>query len=427
MKIKIALLTSLLALSVSVSAHTPASHKKVTTVGFKEALSPDTVYKVLAHNASEDFQNPGVPSVALVGKEGKFILGIGGYVKGVIGWDFGHPIPSPDEFITSQIPMTPMDGDGSRFNLSAKQTHLYLNFVALPGSGNEIGAFVSANLLNDYLPTLQFAYLKYRGIQIGYDYSLFSDPSCGTQAVDYEGPCSSTSNPVTGMSYIWEPDPHGKWEVSAGIELPQTSFTTVEGKTKSVYQRMPDIPIAGKFSWNSGASWVRLSGIFRNLTYRNELQLKNYNCFGFGVQLSGAWQFLDKLVLYYQGVAGKGIGSMIQDTVGEGLDLTPSDDGMRLSPVPLWGGFVALQYDINDNFCVSTTYSQLRTYSKKFNGGTTSWGDMYKYAQYVSANIFYHATSFLDVGLEHIWGRRVNYDRTKAADNRLQAAVQLTF
>ena len=76
---------------------------------------------------------------------------------------------------------------------------------------------------------------------------------------------------------------------------------------------------------------------------------------------------------------------------------------------------------------MSVTYSQVRTYSSKFGNGTTEWGELYKYAQYMSANMFYHATSFLTVGLEYIWGRRVDYDGSKAADNRLQMAFQLDF
>lgn len=410
-----------------IPSNTAVAQKKVMAFGHKEDIDSTQLYGILHHNAPEDFQLPGVPAVAVVGKGGKFVLGVGGFIKAVTGVDFGHPIPSADEFITSQIPMEPMDGDGVRYNLSAKQTHLFINFVALPGTGNEIGAFVSANMLNDYTPTLQYAYLKYRGIKAGYDNSLFSDPACGAPAVDYEGPCSNTANPVGGISYMWEPKPHGRWMIGAGVELPQTSFTTVEGKTKYVYQRVPDIPIAGKFSWNEGNSWVRVSSIFRTLTYRDIPEEKNHSCFGYGFQLSGAVNFLEKLTLFYQGVWGKGIGSMIQDTVDEGLDLTPTDDGNSLSPVMTWGGFLSLLYDISDRFSSSVTYSQLRTYSSRFSGGDTEWDDLYKYAQYVSANVFFNATSYFQVGLEHIWGRRVNYDGTKCADNRLQLAFQLSF
>lgn len=408
-------------------AHTPESQKKVVIIGEKQQLDSLEAYRILHHNAPEDFETPGVPSFAFVGKDGKFIMGVGGYAKAVIGWDIGNPIDSPDEFITSHIPVGPNDGNGSKFNLTAKQTHLYINFVALPGSGNEIGAFVSANLLNGYTPTVQFAYLKYRGVQAGYDYSLFSDPACGAPAVDYEGPCSSTANPVAGVSYTWEPFPHGRWELSLGLELPQVSFTTVDGKSAFVYQRVPDIPLAVRYSWANGNSWIRPSLIFRNITYRDLLNASNRNCFGCGAQISGAFAFLDKFTLYYQGVVGKGIGSMIQDTVDQSVDLVPSDDGKSLSPSLTWGGFASLQYDLCDKVCFSATYSHLRSYASPYAGGSTSWADLYKYTQYVSSNVFFHATSFISVGLEYIWGRRKNQDGASGTDNRLQAGVQLSF
>ena len=424
---RIILLSALALLAASATAQAPKTERKITTFGHKEDIDSTQLYGILHHNAPEDFRNPGVPAVAVVGKDGKFVLGVGGFIKAVTGVDFGHPIPDPDQFITSQIPMEDMDGDGTRYNLSAQQTKLFINFVALPGTGNEIGAFISANLMNDYTPMLEYAYLKYRGIEAGYDNTVFSDPSCGAPAVDYEGPCSNTANPVGGINYTWEPHPHGRWLVAAGIQLPQYSFTTYEGRTKSVYQRFPDIPIAGKFAWDDGNSWVRASAIFRTLTYRDVISKINHNKFSYGFQLSGGWNFLEKLTLYYQGVWGKGIGSIIQDTQDEGLDLTPCDDGYGLEPVELCGGFLALLYEINDRFSSSVTYSQLRTYAKKFEGGETAWGDMYKYAQYVSANVFCNVTSYFQVGLEHIWGRRTNYDGTKCADNRLQLAFQLSF
>lgn len=421
------IITLLSALATPAMPQSLKTEKKITTFGHKEDIDSTKLYSILHHNAPEDFRNPGVPAVAVVGKEGKFVLGIGGYIKAVTGFDFGHPIPDADEFITSQIPMEPMDGDDVRYNLSAQQTRLFINFVALPGTGNEIGAFVSANLLNNYTPMLEYAYLKFKGLKAGYDNTLFSDPSCGAPAVDYEGPCSNTASPIGGISYTWEPNPHGRWMAAIGVEYPNASFTTVDGRTKYVYQRFPDIPIAGKFSWDDGNSWVRLSSILRTLTYRDVTEKKNHNKFAYGFQLSGAYNFLDHFTFYYQGVWGKGVASMMQDTADEGLDLIPTDNGFSLSEAPAWGGFLALLYDINSRFSTSVTYSQMRVYAKPYSEGTIEWANLYKYTQYVSANVFCNVTSFFQVGLEHIWGRRANQDGTRCGDNRLQLAFQLSF
>lgn len=420
----VALLTALTGVFCASSQEIQHPHK-VTTFGDKAAADSLDIYHILHENAPMDLPVSGVPSVAVVGKGGNFVLGAGGFVKGVAGWDIGHPIPNPDEFITSQIPVGYMDGNTSKFNLSARQTHLFVNFVMLPASPNQIGAFIGVNFLDDeYRPVVQYAYLKYRGFKAGYDDTVFSDPACGAPTIDYEGPCSNTASPVGGISYNWR---RGHWLLSAGIELPQTSFTTVSGKTKYVYQRVPDIPVAAQFSWGGGDSWVRLSAILRTLTFRDEELHKNHSVAGYGLQVSGAEYFLDRFTFFWQGVWGKGIGSMVQDTTDEGLDLTPSEGGASLSPVMLWGGFLSLRYDICSKFCVSATYSQLRTYAKKFEGGTTPRADLYKYGQYLSTTLFYDVTTYFEVGVEHIWGRRTNYDGARGADNRIQASFQLTF
>lgn len=417
---------SLLSLCLASQAQTP-SDKNVFMFGNAMEVDSAKMAEIFVDNSPGDFPVEAVPGAVYVSKDNKLMVGVGGFVKAITGVDIGHPIDNADEFITSEIPMMPMDGDGMRYNLSAKQTMVYLNVIAFPGSADQIGAFVAANLLDDYTPTVQYAYMKYRGFKGGYDNSLFSDPACGAPSVDYEGPCSNTASPVAGLSYSWSPKKNRNWEFSGGVELPVASFTTVDGLTRSVYQRVPNIPVAVRYGWDEGSSWVRLSGIFRTLTYRHEPVAKNYNKLGFGFQLSGAYNFLDRFTLFYQGVWGKGIASMMQDTADEGLDLVPCDNDRKLTAPMAWGGFLALQYEIAPKWIASVTYSQLRTYVEDYAEGSTDYADLCKYTQYVNANIFYQPRPFFEIGLENIWGRRANHDGMKCADNRLQLSFQFTF
>lgn len=401
------------------------NYRKVRPFGHPEAGDSLDIYSILHSNAPGNFPTSGVPYATLAGKDGKFLFGAGGFVKTIAGWDIGHPMESADEFITSNIPTGLMEGDNALFHFSARQTHLFVNFVALPGHADEIGAFIGANFLSDgYTPVLQYAYLKYRGLTAGYDNTLFSDPACGSPTVDYEGPCSNTCSPIAGVSYKFR---KGCWFMAGGLELPQTSFTIYEGLTRKVYQRIPDIPVAFSYSWGEGNSWVRASSILRNMTYRNEIEKKNFNKTGYGFQLSGAEYILGCLTFYWQGLWGKGIGSMAQDMAGQGLDLVPTNGGKALTPVEIWGGFVSLRYDISGKLVSSVTYSRLHSNVKEFNGGSTPWGSLYKYAQYMAANIFYDPTDYLEFGAEYIWGRRNNYDGSRGADNRLQVSAQFTF
>ena len=183
-------------------------------------LNSELLYKSLDRNTPHQFAGISKPSFAFASKNSKFVMSVGGFVKLTAGEDIGHPVESPDLMTTADIPMHDMDGNGAAFKMSARQTQLYLNMVALPGTADEVGAFVSANLINDYVPSLVYAYLRYRGIQAGYDYTLFSDTKATPSYIDYEGPNAATPIPTTGIRYTVDFGKEKNWKFAIGAELP---------------------------------------------------------------------------------------------------------------------------------------------------------------------------------------------------------------
>ena len=391
--------------------------------------SDTTDYYITMHENAPHINNlKDVPRFAIRGKENKFYMGLGVNIKGVATYDFGSPISNPNLFTTSAIPMNMDPGNGGQFKLSAQQSNVYLNVVALPGTKNQIGAFVSMNFLNSgYSPMLQHAYLKYRDITAGYTYSIFTNAAAGPATIDYEGPNSFTAV-IHGM-IAYEPSFGRKKEWKAGIalDMPNESYTNAE-HTATVTQRVPDIPFYIQRSWAGGAGWLRLSGIVRNLYYRDLTAQKNVDKVGWGIKASGSTPIIGGLSAYYQAAYGKGIASYIQDLTGCGMDLMPvGDNTTSLKPVKAWGGFGALQYNFTPNLFCTALYSHVRTYAERYTGTSSPWGDSYKYAQYILGNVFYNVNSIVQVGLEYIYGRRVNYDGTQAHDNRLEAMLQVSF
>ncbi len=53
--------------------------------------------------------------------------------------------------------------------------------------------------------------------------------------------------------------------------------------------------------------------------------------------------------------------------------------------------------------------------------------DNYRSAVYVAANCFYNITSYLQVGIEYLYGRRYTWNMGGANDNRIQTQFQFTF
>ncbi|MBD5370533.1 MAG: hypothetical protein HDR80_05200 [Bacteroides sp.] len=404
------------------AAATPPMHKE------PRSSNPlkDKAHEVFTENAPDGLKDV-VPHFAIFGKEDKFYLGISGQVTATLGWDFGAPVSNPNELITYDIEPV-ADGDHTRFHLSAMQSGLFFNFVGLPDSKDRIGAFIGMYFLNDYAPVLQYAYLKYRGIKAGYDYSTFSDNGAMPPTIDFEGPNSGTAFPVAMASYTYDFGKKKDWSVTAGLELPQYSITPSH-ITRAVSQAVPDIPVALKYSWNRKNDWVRLSGVVRNMNYRNIPDDKNIDVVGWGVALSGTAEIAPGLRGYWNGVYGRGIASYIQDLTGNGMDLTPCGSGGALKASNTWGAFGGLQYDFSPSVYCSATYSHVRNYAKEWNGISdgTDYGAQYRYAQYAVGNVFWQISPILKTGIEYIYARRVNNDGSQAHVSRLQTMLQLSF
>ncbi len=367
-----------------------------------------------------------MPRFSMIGKEGKFYVGIGGVVQATASFDFGHVMDNPNEFIVSSIPMQQASGDGGKFQVSAQQTNLFVQLGFLPGDKYEVSAYINGQFIgNNYAFELEHAYLKFLGFTAGYGYGIFCDQDAMPTTIDFQGPNAalSTSNGIFDYQY----DINKKWSIGAGIELPMASFTTVVGMTRKVNQRVPDFPLMVQYNFGDGGH-IRAAGILRTLQYRDELVGKNRSVCGWGAQLSGAGTLYGPLQFVFEAAIGKGISSYFQDLADLNLDMTPdpSKPG-HMQAVNSWGGYAGLQYNFSSKVFASATYSHLRTYLKAYSEGDVPFAEQYKYGQYAVANVFWNITSMLQWGVEYIYGRRVNMDGSQAHDNRFQTMLAVSF
>lgn len=228
-------------------------------------------------------------------------------MKTTVSYDWGATLNNPNEFLISQLPLAKSAGNGGLLQFSAQQTSLYLNFVGLPGSVNQVGVFIVGNLLGEhYAPALQYAYLRYRGITVGYDKTLFCAPPSTPPTIDYEGPSASTAISSATLNYTFSFGKKKAWKAGIGVEMPICSLTESPEAVR-VTQRVPDIPVFIQRSWMDGQGWLRLAGIMRNMYYRDLTSGKNVDKMRWGVLLSGHTPIVGGLSAYYQGVFGKGI------------------------------------------------------------------------------------------------------------------------
>ena len=367
------------------------------------------------------FQDPGAPRFLFLDREGNTALGIGGYVEGVVSYDFCGAIDNYG-FPTFDIPVPYDPSLRNKFGASANHSTIFLQLVRRTRLGL-LSAYVQTNFTGNngaYGVTVKQAYVKLGYVTAGLTRSTFQDGPSGLPTIEYAGPSGAISCKNVLLQYAPNLSRHVK--VAVSVENPSASYTTLSGENEEINQRVPDIPAYIQYSWGKGGgSHIRLSGIMRNLSYRNLETGKNHFVTGYGVQLSGLANLNNFVTLYYQGAYGKGIARYVNDLSGEGYDLIYGAGGKMTAPgtLSLVGG---AQVNINKNLFVSSGYCLNRVYNQEALGG-----DAYRRANYAVVNAFYTFAEDFQLGVEYVHGIRRNMNGESNSANRIEAMMKFSF
>lgn len=394
--------------------------------------SHDSTYVIIfEENAPERFNAPKTPSFAFMSKNQKYMMGIGGYLKGTVSMDFKGSINNPAYFTTSTIPVNPAPGNDMLLQLNANQTTLFYNLVSISDNKTKFGAYVNMNFSGqNYTPEVQDAYITYGGLLLGRTTSLFTDAAAIPPTIDSEGPNGLTYKTNNVINYRSNWGKKKRFSTGIGLEMPSTDFT-VSNNQSITNQYIPDIPSYIQYTWGkNNSSHVRLSSLIRNVNYRNNLQDKNNIISTYACQLSGLVSIKEKLVFYYQLAYGSGITTYIQDVSGLKLDFLPNQivdkqdkDAGKLEHVKSMSYYAGLQYNFNPRTFVSCTFSQVDIdIPENYNNP-----DLYKEGYYLATNFFWYAKPNVQFGAEYLYGRRVNQDEQWGQANRLQVMLQYNF
>lgn len=388
--------------------------------GSNNSTLHEDVMNALFDSSELHFQDPGVPRYLLVDKEGLTALGIGGYVEGVAQADFRGAIDA-NGFKTYSIPVPSSPTMRSRLGADVTHSTIFLKLIRKTRYGI-LNAYIQTNFTGDnggYGMKLKQAYVSLGNVTAGLTNSSFVDPSAGVPTIDYQGPSGEISGKNILIRYSNTPSTHFKWAVS--VEMPKATITSNEF-TQSINQHVPDIPAYVQYQWGTG-SHLRASAILRNLSYRDLVTAENRIRTGYGVQLSGIYDYAHLIDVYYAGAYGRGIGNYVNDLSGAGMDLiaSPDKDGSMIAP-RTFGIVGGIKVNLGDNFFVSGSYSFNHLYDQEQLGG-----DTYKQANYVVANAFYTPIQSLQVGLEYLHGTRKNVNDESASANRIELMVKYSF
>jgi len=373
---------------------------------------------------SKHFHDPKAPRFLLYDQQHKIAFGIGGYVRMRTAYDFNGSPTNSFGFIPNSIPVPKDPLTKNNFRMDASKSTVFFRLI---GDNDQIGkfqAYVSGSFtgVNSSF-VLDDAYVSLLGFTVGRTWSTFNDVAVIPPTVDFQGPngvAEMRTTQIRFSNYITD-------NVSFGIaaELPQTTGTYAPMKNTETTQRIPDFPAYVQVGWGADqSSHARVAGVLRNINYRDLVANKTETATGYGVQLSSLAKLAPFITFYGQATYGKGVAEYINDLSGRGLSLVNDNNEVgKMIPQEALGWFTQLQFNMTSSLYTTFGYSQ----AKLFPQVTDDNSDKYRYGQYVVGNIFYNVGTDFQLGLEYLWGDRVNMNKQKAGANCVQAMIQFNF
>lgn len=393
--------------------------RAIIVSGNRDTLMGGQHVAVLYSREDLSFNDPSAPRFLFLDRLGTVALGIGGYVLGTTSYDINGAVPS-NGFVTYNIPVPADPAMRQQLRGDISRTALFLKLVTHNNKLGHVSVYVQASFGGpNYAFKLKQAYATIGHVTAGLAHSTFVDASTQAPTIDSEGPSGEIADKNILVRYKTS-SYHG-WSGAVAVELPQASYT-LAAQTAVIPQRVPDLPAYIQYAWGGGDNnHVRLSGILRQMTYRDLLSKRNRMVTGWGVHLSGESSLVGPLSTYAHVAYGRGIATYVNDLGGQGLDLIPDGPGRLKAPGTLaWTAGLTLKPA--PAVMLSAAYSQSRLYDSAQLTTTA-----YRYAQYATVTAYYNIIRDMQVGAEYIWGRRIDRNDLSGHANRVQASVQYSF
>lgn len=378
-----------------------------------------------------------VLSNAAIGAEAEFE--VYGFAQADYIQDFGRVDPAWDDTLRpTRIETDATDfGTDNQAVISVRQSRFGVN-ATLPVNAGQIKTKFEFDLFGvgvDEGQTtirLRHAYGEWGQWLAGQTHSLFMDNDVFPNVIDYWGPA--------GMVFLrtpqirWMPVKTEGFMMAVAIEKPSNDIDTGQipelvrsispdfGGTIQNDEKVPDL--TGQVRINGGFGHLQLSGILRRVGFETigtpENNPKGFDV-GWGTSLTSGVKFLTKDRLLLSGTYGKGIASYMNDG---GVDLAPEGGPGALSAetVPLWGISAYIDHYWGEKWSTSIGYARTQVDNRSFQSG-----DAFQRGEYASVNLLHTPMKNALMGLELLWGQRVNFDQTSGQDIRSQVSFKYTF
>ena len=359
---------------------------------------------------------------------------IGGYVRlGIV--DSLDPIGSDDRFVVGSIPVgEPQPGtDKQGFTISAKRSRVNLD-MRMDSSVGTFRAFIEGDFAaeegNNDTYRLRHAFGQYHDWILGQTWSTFMDNRADPEELDFEGLNAAT---LSRQPIIrWTKNLANERTFAVALENPVADITGGDGKG-----RFGDVVtrVTKPREWGHLQAALLLRSIAGAPT---DDQGNVSGVFGWGMSLSGHNRFnkwSQKDNFKYQFNVGRGIGRYINDLGSVGGQDAVFDPEGDLKALPALGAYVAYQHfwkrdptaffgstgflkDLRSTLVLG--YTQVDNYDFQPD-------DAYRRTKRITLNLLWSPMTVIDLGIEVLWGERMNKDGERGNATQLQAVATFFF
>jgi hypothetical protein len=189
---------------------------------------------------------------------------------------------------------------------------------------------------------LRHAWVDFKFIHFGQDWSFFGDKDIWPNVLDWDGPPSGVWRRAPELKFYFDLMPQSRLEFGVGTPDAEITFNSdIDNTVSSASQRIPDVIAAWKQTADFGH--LRATAIYRSLRYAAGTQQQAVA--GYGATVSGLVRTSAALpnTLQFQVVAGAGIATYLASFGGYNYDAVPNGRG-EIEAIPTYGGWLAYEH-----------------------------------------------------------------------------------
>jgi hypothetical protein len=258
----------------------------------------------------------------------------------------------------------------------------------------------------------------------GQTYTLFMDPDVFPNTIDFWGP--------SGLMFIYDPQlrwtafEHEGVKFTLGLEVPGAAVDI--GKVADQIPELANVrehikypDITGQFRVDQDWGHAQVAGVARWVSFDNPTGINGdpaNTLFGWGVSGSAVVKTIGKDTINGQVTYGQAIAAYSNDCC---FDLGPNGN-LRAQTLPLFNWMAYYNHWWTDKWSSAIGYSQ----NQQDNSAGQLDAEQHR-GSYASVNLLYYPMQNLMMGVEGLWGERVNKDGAKGNDQRVQFSTRFTF